>query len=115
MSFHSGKFAQELSRASERKSLDSLDVDRVFVVARELRRYVRAWNVFDEAIVRIARGIVERRVSPVRVAEIIEATMIRLRLPAGHKHRPRNPGAYFMVSVKKEFERAGFPWKSGEE
>jgi hypothetical protein len=110
MSFNSSQWAANVTRSSERASLDSIDVDKVLVVAGEIRRYVGQWNVYDQAIVKIARAIVERRISPARVGEIIEATGIRLRLPDGHKHKPRNPGAFFMVSIKKELAKNGHHW-----
>lgn len=110
MSFDAGKFAATLTRKSERRSVDSLDVDKAFAVVAELNRYVGRWGVYEAVQVKIARAIVERKVSPVRVAEIIEATIIRLRLPEGHKHRPRNPGAYFVTSVKEELSRNGHAW-----
>jgi hypothetical protein len=117
MQFQSGRWAANVTRISERRSLDSLDVDRVMAVAAELKKYVGGWGVMDVALVKIARFIVERQLSPARVGEIIEATMIRLRLPAGHKYKPNNPGGYFMASIKKELELRGHSWnrRDGDE
>jgi hypothetical protein len=110
MPFNASQWAANVTRISERRSLDSLDVDRVMAVAQELQRYVGRWGVMDVAAVKIGRFIVERQLSPARVGEIIETTMIRLRLPDGHKYKPRSPGAYFMVSIKKELEKHGHAW-----
>jgi hypothetical protein len=114
MQFEHGSWATKVRRLSELKGLDSLGVDNTMKVASEIRRYVGPWGVWDRTIVKIARLIVERKISPVKVGELIETTLVRLRLPREHKHYPKNPGAFFMQSVMNAVAEAGLPWNGGD-
>lgn len=114
ISFDAGRWAAQVTRISERGSLDSVDVDRVFDTARELRPFLEKWGVFERVQVKIARMIVERDLSPRKVGEIIETTIIRQRLEKHHKHYVRNPGGFFIASVKNELERKGLSWRDDE-
>lgn len=115
--FHSGRFAATLTRVTERPSLDSLAVDQVLAGVREMKHHVGRWGVYERVLSKIARAVVERDISPVRVGEIIETLIVRLRmqreqnLPEDHDDYITNPGAYFVEAVKAEFVNAGIEWK----
>lgn len=108
--FNAHQFAAVLKRAAERESLDSIAVTNTFKLVDEIRRWVKPWGVFDEVTIKVARAIVENRLSPVRVGEIIETIVVRRRRPKADKYYIPNPGSYFVISVKREFQRAGIPW-----
>jgi hypothetical protein len=120
MEFDPGRWAANVTRLSERASLDSLDVDKAFKVAAELKALIGAWGVYAEVQLHIARLIVERDISPRKVAEIIETTMIRHRqpelLPDGTRNKKRvgNRGAYLVTSIKRELASKGIPWRREE-
>jgi hypothetical protein len=110
MNFDAGRWAAKITRMSERRSIDSLDVDKVIDVAGELRGLVGRWGVWEQTILKIARAVVERQLSPAKVGELIEATLVRTRLP-GDK-RLRNPGAYFVCGVINALAERGHDWKA---
>jgi hypothetical protein len=110
--FDGRRFVVGVTRASERTTLDSLDIDRSLRVLAELRRATAGWKIWDAELVKVARLIMERKLSPAKVAELIETVIVRRRtLPEGHKFYPRNPGALFLTSVKRELKASrGIEW-----
>jgi hypothetical protein len=113
--FATSRVAAELTRATERRSIDSLDIDKSQLAARELAHYTRGWGVTQQTLVKIARKMIERQISPMRVAELIETALIRHKLPPEHPHHVRNRGGFVVGSIKKELVKNGFSWNEGED
>lgn len=112
--FNPDRWAAGVKRMAELNTLDSLGVPESLRVADEIKRLVGKWGVMDEVCVRIGRAIVESQISATRVGQIIEAIIVRRRRPKDDKYYPRNPGAFFVVSVKKEFAKHGVAWRHGD-
>lgn len=112
--FDPDQWAAGVKRMAELNTLDSLGVRESLKVGDEIKRIVGRWGVMDEVCVRIARAIVENQISATRVGQLIEAIIVRRRRPKDDKYYPRNPGAFFVVSIKKEFAKLGVEWRPAE-
>lgn len=96
------------TRLSQLESIDSLGTDVVRKVAAEIKRTVADPGLFDEVIFKIARAVVERRISPTRVGEICDVV-------AAKRKTLKSPGAYFVAAIKSEFAKAEIPWHADGE
>jgi hypothetical protein len=54
---------------------------------------------------KIARAIVDRRISTNRIADLIETAIIRHSLPATHKFHVSNRGGFVCTSIFSELKR----------
>lgn len=100
--------AENLHRQSEQTDADPLGTDAVRTVARKLATVVADPTVHPSIFVRVARAVVQRRVSPEEVARLCDTIMAKHR--AGEFEK--SAGAYFITSVMRMFKRNQVPWRS---
>jgi hypothetical protein len=109
--FEHQKWAARVKRRAERGRLDDPAIEQVLAIVDDLRPWVAGWGVYETVMAKIARAIVEGKISPVRVGEIIETIIVRRRqYPEGHDYHIPEPGRYFVRSIMEEFTKAGEPW-----
>lgn len=96
------------TRLSEIDHLDSIGTNAVMRTAAEIRRTVGDPGLFDSVILKVARAMVERRISPTRVGEICDAIVVK-------RKSLKSPGKYFVRSIQAEYRKAGLSWDGPEE
>jgi hypothetical protein len=99
--------AENLYRQTERTDADPLGTDAVMQMARKIMTVVADPTVHRSIPVKLARAVVERKISPDEVAYMLDT--IAAKRMSGELDRP---GAYFIVSVKRLFQRHEIPWRS---
>jgi hypothetical protein len=102
--------ATNWNRISELDHLDSLGVEAVERVAEEIRRSVQDRTLYDSVVLKVARAVVERKISPSRVGEICNAIVAGRKLPKDDSRRIRSPSKYFCIAAMQEFKAMGVPW-----
>ena len=99
--------AENLYRQTERTDADPLGTDAVAKIARKIMVVVGDPTVHRSTPVKLARAVVERRVSPEEVGYMLDT--ITAKRMSGELD---SPGAYFITSVKRLFQRHEIPWRS---
>jgi hypothetical protein len=97
--------SENLYRQTERTESDPLGTDAVRNCARAMMRAVADQKMHPSIPTRVARAVVERKVSPHEIAELCD--LIEAKRKAGQL---RQPGAYFLVSVRRIFQREEITW-----
>lgn len=96
-----------LYRQTERTEADPLGTDAVNTMARKIMNIVADPTVHRSIPIRLARAVVERKIPPDDVAYLCDAILAKR--TSGELG---SPGAYFIVSVKRLFQRYEIPWRS---
>jgi hypothetical protein len=110
------RMATNWTRLSEIDHNDSIGTAAVMRTAKEIKRTIADPGLYDSVILKVARAMAERTVSPTRVGEICDVVATkRARHDAGRDGKPFSPGRYFVRAIMIEFERAGVPWHSDRE
>ena len=97
--------AKNLYRQTEKTEADPFGTDAVRTMARAIMRSVGDHDMHPSIPTKVARAIVERKLSPNEVAELCD--IIEAKRKAGQLERP---GAYFVTSIKRLFQRNDIPW-----
>lgn len=84
---------------------DPLGMDATRSVARSILDAVRDPKMHPSIAMRVARAITDGRLPKSELAEILDI-IVALRTSG----RVRSPGAYFMTSIKRLFQRNEIPW-----
>lgn len=82
---------------------DPLGTSATRTVAQEIVEVVRDPRMHASIPLKVARAVVERRVSPMEVGEVLEAI-------EANRSTIRCTGAYFVACVKRIFQRNEVPW-----
>jgi hypothetical protein len=96
---------ESLTRQSERTETDPLGTDAVRNVARAIMRAVGDPKMHHSIPTKVARAVVDRKIGPGELAEVCD--IIEAKRKAGQLEKP---GAYFLVSMKRLFQRNEVPW-----
>jgi hypothetical protein len=94
-------------RETESTEADPLGTDAVNTIARKIMVVVGDPTLHRSIPVKVARALVERRVSPNEIAELCD--IITAKRASRELERP---GAYFITCVKRLFQRHEIPWRS---
>jgi hypothetical protein len=96
---------ENLYRQTERTSTDPLGTEAVRTMARAIMQAVGDPNMHPTIPTKVARAVVERRVLPDEIANLCDT--IDAKRKSGQL---RKPGAYFLSSVRRIFQREEIPW-----
>jgi len=96
---------RNLYRQTERTDADPLGTDAVRKCARAIMRSVGDPEMHPSIPTKVARAVVERKLSPESIAELCD--IIEAKRKAGQLEKP---GAYFVASIKRLFQRNDIPW-----
>lgn len=92
-------------RATEKTQRDPLGTEAVHDMARAISNAVHDPKMHPSIAIKVARAVVERKVSPNEIAELCD--IIKAKRMAGQL---RSPGAYFVTSVRRIFQAAEILW-----
>lgn len=84
---------------------DPIGLDAARTIARQIIEIVRDPKMHHSIPLRVGRAIADRQLNPSELKEILDIVLTQ-RL-AG---RLRSPGAYFVTSIKRVFQRNEIPW-----
>jgi hypothetical protein len=98
------------TRLSEIDHLDSIGTNAVLRTAREIKRAVGDKGLYDSVVLKVARAMVERKISPTRVGEICDYIAVMRGKPPKEGGIRKSPGRYFVAAVKAEFVKGGIRW-----
>jgi len=96
---------ESIYRLTERSEFDPLGTDKVREIARSIMRAIGDPNMHPMIATRVARAVIERKVSPDEIATLCDT--VECKRKAGQL---RVPGAYFLQSVRRIFQREEIPW-----
>lgn len=97
--------ARDLLRQSEPETDNELAIDQTRNLATQIQNAVGDPRMHTSIPTRVARAIVDRQISASELAEILDIVADQRR-----KGRLRSPGAYFVTSIKRVFQRNEVPW-----
>jgi len=100
------------TRISEIDHLDSIGTNAVLRTAREIKLAVADKGLYDSVVLKVARAMVERKISPTRIGEICDYIAVQRRKPADAGGIRKSPGRAFVAAVKVVFAEAGVQWHS---
>jgi hypothetical protein len=99
------------ARISELEHLDDLGVEATKRVAGQLRTHLNLKGMYPSVLAKISRAVVERKISPGKIGDIVTYIISVRGLPKGHELRIENESKYFMDCVKSALEGEGRSWE----
>ncbi len=91
-------------RSTEPQTESPLGVDQTRTLAREIADAVRDPKMHPSIAMKAARAIVDRRISPGELTEVLDHI-------CSHRRTINSTGAYFCSCLKRIFQRNEVPWR----